>query len=429
MPEEASAAPQLERVTDEAPATLSSLLGEVRDQFEGGGVQGAETAPPPPPAALSSEQSGEEVKPTTTPETVAETASESPPETPPPAPEPPPSIPTPESRLAPLFELTSLPPAEAMPKAVGMMEELYQYDQVAYGILANAVLRASPQSATRLVLEAQGIPAEKVTQFTDWLAKGGDALPEPAEYPAFDSLIQKLESLEGEERVRLPNGAELDLTDPRDKAYFELEKRLYDGDVKEKVQARQEAVSKQQQEAEQRQQEAQEAQASLVARADHYTNGRYAIADEMVDRAIAALSPEDKFRGEMLKAYARTFIDSHAEITKLGKQAIPYVQQGHGFEKGADGQWRMNGRVKDFADAQDRIIRRELNTLIDRFNKDLLRVNRAELAATATEPKIPEGVKGVEVNSPPVQGLDGLTNFNDILAAAREIDRHAGAGR
>jgi hypothetical protein len=239
-----------------------------------------------------------------------------------------------------------------------------------------------------------------------------------------------LESLEGEQYVRLPNGLELNLLDQRDKAHFELEKRLYDADVRDKVAARESAVAQQKAEDERKEIEAYQAQQDLMDRADFYTEGRYDLIKSTLAPTISQLAPEDKLRGEMLEVYARHYIDTHKDVLAVGKQALPYVREGHGFEKGQDGKWKMSGRAAEFATQQDRIIKRELNTLIDQFNKDLLRVNRAELAATATEPKVAEAVAALTSNPPQPPSFEARPDetVQDILAEAREYERRMRAG-
>lgn len=416
-----SAEAPLERVTDDS---VSSIVSDMHEQWQGQQTpEAAATQIESPPAveepakteqAQEAEQ-GQEA--TATENKTAEIA--------PAPPDDSSSAPTPESRLAPIFELASLPMSQAVPQAVGVMKDFYSYDPIAYSVFANAVLQASPQSAAKLVLEANGIPKEKVEEFSSWLSRGGDALPDPIEYPAFEKTVVALESEEGSQLVRLANGVELDLADPRDKAYFEQEKRLYDWDVKDKVKAREEAVERQKLTDQQKQDEAAEQRQVLMERADFYTQGRYGVVDEVIEKAVTPLATTDKLRADMFKVYARHYIDNHPEIQKLGQQATPYVQQGHGFEKGLDGQWKMGGRAAELATAQDRIIKRELNTLIDQFNKDILRTNRAEIAATATQPQIPPNARTVEATAPDAPGLNGLNSISDILAAAREADRQS----
>jgi hypothetical protein len=165
--------PVYERVTDD----MSSILDDMRTTYhqqqtasDAGQQQATEqgqqqtqvtepppqaTEPPPPQAAEQANAQTQQQQATDTQTTAA---------TPPPPADTSTLIPSPESHLAPLFELSSLPPEQAMPQAVEVMKGFYQYDPVAYTVLANAVLQASPQSAAKLVLEANGIPTEKVSE-------------------------------------------------------------------------------------------------------------------------------------------------------------------------------------------------------------------------------------------------------------------------
>jgi hypothetical protein len=422
-----------ERVTDDS---VGGILADVQASFGATNQAGAQPTVEPTPAP--------EQQPTPTQQPTDPAVPPTAPLEEPPATEPEPVaaaaeakpepdtalIPSPESRLAPLFELTSLPQAEALPRAIDVITDLHRHDPIAYALFANAVIQASPKVATALALEKSGIAPEKITQFNDWIAKGGDALPEPVAYPAFDTLVQPLESPEDTQWVRLSNGLELNLLDQRDKAHFELEKRLYDADVRDKVAARESAIATQKADDERKQNEAMIAHEDFLDRVDFYTAGRYGIIKSTLDPIISKLAPEDKFKGEMLLAYANSHIDNHDEVKRLSQQASPYVKEGHGFKKGQDGKWKMSGRAAEFATQQDRIIKRELNTLVDQFNKDLLRVNRAELAATATEPKIGEAVAALTSNAPQPPSFEPQPNetVQDILAEAREYERRMRAG-
>lgn len=341
------------------------------------------------------------------------------------------TVAAPESVFAPIFDLVTLPTEQAVPQAVDMMRQFYQADPLTYKLLASAVLQASPKAATEFVLRANGIPQEKVGEFQSWLARGGDKLPEPVEYPAFGQTVQKLRAsdtvIEDAENqwVRLPNGLELNLANPRDKSHFELEKRLYDGDVKDKQALRADA-DRQRQEADSRKQaEAEAAQQDLTSRVDFYYEDRRGIVAPLLADTINNLAPEDKMRGMMLQSLVTNLLERTDpalltmlkqtdpetaavidSITAIGNKLTPYVREGAGFEKTPDGKWQMVGRAKELADQQARLIRTAVNGIKDRSNKDILRTNRAELAATATAPVIPQGVKEVVSRQPESDAFD-----------------------
>jgi hypothetical protein len=361
----------------------------------------------------------------------------------------------PESVFAPIFDLVTLPPEQAVPQAVDVMRNLHATDPLTYRLLASAVLQASPKTAAEFALKANGIPSEKVLEFSAWLANGGDKLPEPVEFPAFDQTIVKLDAAKGymedeqNQWVRLASGLELNLADPRDKSHLELEKRLYDADVKDKQDARTTAERTRQEEDQRKQAEAQQAQQDFAARVDFYMEDRRSLVNSMLSETINALAPEDKMRGLMLQATVTNLLESQdagllalfkqtdpqtaaalESISALGNKVAAYVREGAGFEKSPDGKWQMVGRAKELAEQQARVIRTAVNAIRDTFNKDILRTNRAELAATSTEPKIPQGVESLTSNAPnQPPDFSNLNTLDDLIRAGREHDRQVAAGR
>lgn len=440
-------APPMERVTDD----IGSILGDARTQDIAASRQAtqsnqAETPPLAQPDAPQSDATPPPVDQVAQPaEQVQSPAQvESQPE----------AIAAPESVFAPIFDLVTLPPEQAVPQAVDMMREFYQRDPLTYKLFASAVLQASPKSAAEFVLRANGIPAEKVGEFNSWLARGGDKLPEPVEYPVFDATVVKLDAAKGymddvaNQWVRLANGLELNMADPRDKSHFELEKRLYDGDVKDKVGARAEAERTRQADDERKQNEAAQAQQDFSARVDYYMEDRRGMINSLLADSMNNLAPDDKMRGAMLQSLVTnllertdpalltmfkqidpataTAIDS---ITAIGNKVAAYVRDGAGFERGPDGKWQMVGRAKELADQQARLIRTAVNGIKDKFNNDILRTNRAELAATSTEPKIPQTAQPLTSNAPQPPDFNNLNTLDDLLRAGREHDRQMAASR
>lgn len=413
--------PVIERVIDDSASSIISDYAA--DQFSARQEQPAPETPPvaePPPV--------EPVQP-------AEPSLVSP------APDPEPIATAPESFLAPIFDLVSVEPEQSLPQAVGLMRDFYNRDPLTYKLFASAVLQASPKSAAEFVLKANGIPQEKVGEFHQWLARGGDKLPELVEHPAFDQTVVKLRASDDIDQdaenqwVRLANGVELNLANPRDKSHFELEKRLYDADVKDKVGVRTEAERAQQEEAQRKENEALQAQQDYTSRVDFYVSDRQGIVDSLLADTINNLSPDDKIRGVMLQSLVTSLvkstdlalsdiyrqIDPHTaeafdSITAIGKNMAAYVRDGAGFERAADGKLQMTGRAKELADQQARAIRVAVNGIKDKFNKDILRLNRAELAATATAPQIPQDARTVEVQP----AREEVSSENDTRASIIE---------
>lgn len=401
--------PPLERVTDDSASSIISDYAS--EQIAARQEQSAPVIEPPPTdqtaqqAAQTDVQPTQEVQPPAQPEVAQEAA-----------------IAAPESFLAPIFDLVTANPSEAIPQAVDLMRDFYQRDPLTYKLFANAVLQASPKSAVEFVLRTNGIPQEKVGEFQAWIARGGDKLPEPVEYPVFDATVTKLGAVQGvaedeaNQWVRLASGLELNLADQRDKPHFELERRLYDSDVKDKQQQRADTERQQQEDEQRKQDEAVQAQQNLTSRVDFYVSDRQEIVDSVLADTINNLGPDDKIRGAMLQSLVTNLVkftdpalsDMYKQIdpptavvldsiTTIGDKVAAYVREGAGFEKGPDGKLQMTGRVKELADQQARAIRVAVTAIKDKFNKDIVRLNQAELAATATAPQIPPDARTVAV--------------------------------
>lgn len=443
--------PAMERVTDD----ISSILGDARTQDMAaaqGGQNNAQADTQQPQIDTAQAGAAQITDQSPSPDQTAQQAAQA--EQPQQAAEAQPeSLAAPESVFAPIFDLVTLPPDQAIPQAVDMMRNFYATDPLTYKLFASAVLQASPKSAAEFVLKANGIPQEKVGEFQQWLARGGDKLPEPVEYPAFEQTVVRLRASQEIDQdaenqwVRLANGLELNLADLRDKAHFDLEKRLYDGDVKDKVGARAEAERTQQEETQRKENEALQAQQDYTSRVDFYVEDRRGMISSMLADTINNLAPEDKMRGAMLQSLVTNLVErtdpallamfkqidpatatAIDSITTIGSKVAAYVKDGAGFERGADGKLQMTGRAKELADQQARAIRVAVNGIKDKFNNDILRLNRAERAATSTEPKIPQDAQPVISNAPQPPDFSKLETLDDLLAAGREYDRQA-AGR
>ena len=134
----------------------------------------------------------------------------------------------------------------------------------------------------------------------------------------------------------------------------------------------------------------------------------------MIEETVAPLAAEDKLFGDMFRAYVKDHVDNHPDMMAIGTEATPHVLAG-------------DGRVPEFAARQEAVIRKEVNTLKDSFNRAILRLNRAEIAATATAPKLPEGTRTVTAEARPLPGETEPRTFADIQRLAREEDQRVQA--
>jgi len=80
----------------------------------------------------------------------------------------------------------------------------------------------------------------------------------------------------------------------------------------------------------------------------------------------------------------------------------------------------------DFAAREDKYLREQIQKYKVDFVNQIARRNRAEIAATATAPVIPEGIPQVVVATPPLDN-DQPEGFQDILERARQQDRATAA--
>ena len=385
--ESAPPAPAMERVTDEVDSA-ASIISDLRDHFEAEAP--AETpaeAPQPEPAAPP----------------VAEPPAETPAEAPPPVEEPE-TLPPPESTLAPFFTLATLPAAEALPQAVDTVRALHAYDPDALKLLVNAVFQSAPKTFETWVLDDLGLTPEQIPAFKQWVENGSPAalplgaFPEPekdGEYAGW---------------VTLPNGVQIDTTTPEGRERYETQKALHElkAEKEQSLAAQQKAAAEQNAQAEAAR-AAQEIQVQEGRVAD-YVNSQYSVRDALINEAVGSLAEGDKFFGDMFRAMVVQHIDSHPEIQQIGQEANRHVLAG-------------TGRVPEFARRHEAVIRREVNTLRQDFSRAMLRVNRAEIAATATAPRVPPGTQRVEVGTPPpANGERQPQSIDELLAEARQWD-------
>jgi hypothetical protein len=402
-----------------APDSFASIINDVREAFAAPPVVAQEPAAPAVEQAPSAEPAPDQATAAAAPPIEPQPQEQSPQEEQLPA--------APESRIAPLFQLGSLPSEEALPQAVELVRDMATYDPVHYNLLANAVLQASRAGIQNLVLQDLGVPRDKIAEFTTWVKSGAQALPAPAELPAFEQTVQQLDSTDGGKWVRLASGVEVDLNTPDGLERYENAKFRYEFEAEKKNAAIQATAAEQQKQAEAAETAALQAQQEIVSRAEFYESAQFAYADSLIKPILDALAPEDKFWGELLEARVDKMLRTHPDLKKVGQEAVQHVREGYGFKKDANGQWQMSGRIADLAVSQSRTIRTQINALKDQFNKELLRRNRAEIAATVTDPVLPPGTRTVQSNAPAQPGLGDLNSLEDIRRVAQEMDRQAQA--
>lgn len=320
-------------------------------------------------------------------------------------------VPVPESRIAPLFQLGSLSDEEAFPQAVDVVRSLAVDDPIHYRLLANAVLDVSPTAIRNAVLSRMGVPAEKVQEFMAWTNSGAPELPKPETVLPFEQTVQKIEPGEyGANWVRLADGRELNLDNPDDKDRYEVARFRHDFELKEKTEVARKAAEEAETQRVADEQAAIQAQQDITSRTDTYMAARTSLANSLIDDAVKNLSADESFMGKMFKAFALDQISNNPDILKAGREVKQHVEGGYGFTKGQDGSWQLSGRVADLAKEQDRITRITVNALKDSFNKELLRRNRAELAATSNQPVIPDNAKTVTSAAPQPDNYNPLTD-------------------
>lgn len=315
----------------------------------------------------------------------------------------------PESRLAPLFSLATLPEAEALPQAVELVNGLESYDPIAHRLLVNSVYQASPNTFRAWVLGDMNIDSSKVDQFMGWLKNGGPQAPALGAFPEIPT--------EGPDKgwVTLPNGAEVDTNTTEGLERYETQRALHEMRAEKEQTAAAKAADDKRIAEETADAEAQRQYETQMGRATAYATERYAVRDQMIEDAVKPLALEDKFFGDMFRAYAKDHLDNHPELLASSKEASPHVLNG-------------DGRVPEFAAHQEAIIRREMNGLKQNFSLAMLRLNRAERAATATAPQLAPGTRTVESVQAPAPDENVPQTLEQIRREARQIDQQQARG-
>ena len=183
-------APPMERITDtpSGPDSASNIMSDLRQSFEAPEPAPVATPAIDPPQAPTApltepvkevapvEAAPQVVAPEVTPETITEP-------------------PAPESHLAPLFSLATLPAEEALPKAIDIIRGLAErtdpttgqrvpgYDPIVHKLLVNATFQSAPNTFRNWVLGDMGIEPAKVDQFIGWLKNGGPEAPKLDAFP------------------------------------------------------------------------------------------------------------------------------------------------------------------------------------------------------------------------------------------------------
>lgn len=384
------------------------------------------TAPAPAPV----------VEPVATPQPVA--APVAAPE-PVPTVEPEPVIAAPESRLAPIFELGDTD--DAARSAADIVRKLRYDDPVAAENLLNGVFYAEEKTIQAWTLQRLGIAPEKVAEFKEWV-ESGQALPTVNALPPFP-----VPDANGVVNI---DGAMLDLSVdpatglpryPSDKLAYENAKKLYAFDQKEELRVNQERQTKETERKDAEKREMAFHDECFDGTAKTFLDERMGVVKSLLEPAIANLAPEDKLFGEMFEAFVELKVMGSEEMFKVGKQAQQHLVavigdtvarcQRAGYNpaqiKEACNARLKEGRMVDFAASEDKFLRLQINKYKTEFVNLIARRNRAEIAATATAPVIPEGVQPIAVSTPPLDNGQPAQNLEDILAQARAQDRATAA--
>jgi len=348
-----------------------------------------------------------------------------------------PAIPAPESRLAPIFTLGE---ADDVTVARDAVAKLRTEDPIAHDNLMNGVYFANEPFIQQYALERLGIPAAKVQEFKDWVA-AGTALPTVSTLPPFPEPNAN--------GVVVIDGNELDLTVdpatgranyPGDMLAYSNAKELYAMRTEREAAKAAEAATAQQQQAARDKQTREYHDTCFRDGANVYLDARMEVVKSLVAPAIANLAPEDKVLGDMFEAYIEQKIFSRPDIEKIALDAKEHLVAvtADVIAQGQRAGWSptqikdtiaartREGRMINYAADQDRILRREIGVLKDAFLTNILRRNRAELAATATAPVVPATVQPITVATPPLDNSQP-TDYRDILRQAQEVDRQAAA--
>lgn len=423
-----------------APAadSLSDILAGVRQ----GDAEFQRAAPAPAPVVEPTPAVAPAVTPPVEEPPVPAPAPTPAPDAPPPdiaaapaaEPEPESTIPAPESALAPIFQLGHTD--DAVATSIETFEGLRYTDPIAFDNLIHGAFFADEERITGFVLQRQGIPADKIQEFTDYL-KSGQALPAASAPPPFP--VPNAEGL-----VTI-DGNELDLSVdpttgrakfPADRMAYDNAKKLYDIELRDQARTAEERTASEQ---------ARQAAAKQVREfhddcfkeaSNTYLTERTSLIDTLIAPALADLAPEDALFGEMFKSHVELAIKNSPEMSRLALSASEHmvaivadtIQRSQRANlspaqtKAACVARLKEGRMVNFAAEQDSLLRRQITQLKNDFINATLRRNRAEIAATSTRPVVPENARQVESIAPPLINNDQPQTLQDILAGVRQYD-------
>jgi|GEM_PF-4512513 len=416
----------------EPPRDISDIIAQVRTDY-------ANQPPPPqqPPQPVTPAATAPAMSPTPVAEPVAAPPPPVAPIEPAPVAEPEPVIPAPESRLAPIFELGNTD--DAVRSAAEIINKLRYDDPIAAENLLNGVFFANEKTIQAWTLQRLGITPEKVGEFKEWVESGqalpvANALP-PFPVPDADGMVV----VDGcELNVKMgPDGRALY---PTDKLAYENARKAYEFDVKEQTRANQERTAQENAKAEQQRQVEVFHDECFDGTSKVFLDERMGVVKSLLEPAIANLAPEDKIFGEMFEAFVEMKVVGSEEMFKVGQQAKEHLVavvadtiarcQRAGYtpaqiKEQCNARLR-EGRMVDFAAREDKYLREQIQKYKVDFVNQIARRNRAEIAATATAPVIPEGIPQVVVATPPLDN-DQPEGFQDILERARQQDRATAA--
>lgn len=414
-----------------APGTVNDVLAQMRqDDAALRAREGVVDVPPvvePPPATAPAPAPVAE-PPATLPPSAAATAPEE--EVAP--------VPAPESALAPIFQQGRTD--EALTTSIETFEGLRYSDPIAFDNLVHGAFFADEDRITGFVLQRLGVPTDKIEEVVQW-AQSGQVLPSTtaAALPPFPVP-------DASNHVVI-DGNELDLSVdpttgranyPGDRLAYDNAKKLYDIEVKEQARTAKEAADNQTAATQRQAQVRQFHDDCFRETSDAYLSERTSLIDSLVAPALTSLAAEDTVFGDMFKAYVEKNIEGSDEMMKIGLQAKEHMVaivadtiarcQRANYTPAQIKQACIarikEGRMVNFASEQDRILRKQIATLRDKFVTAIARRNRAEIAATATVPVLPPDARTVESTAPPLtNNLAQANTLDDILAGAREHDR------
>lgn len=339
--------------------------------------------------------------------------------------------PAPESWLAPLFTLGN--DEAAIDQATGIVKDLSLNDPIAYSNLAHGVYYADQQRMQALALRDLGVSPAKVQEFVTW-AKSGQPLAAPQNAPAAFPVPDEYGM------ATLPSGRQVDTTTPEGAEIYDLAKFRHEQTQAEAQRTAEAERVTQQNEARLEQSWQTFGGNCLDECATTYMDARTKIVSDLVTPAIASLQGEDALLGQMFLTHAhQKAVESVSDIgveASRDLQAIINDAVARGRAQGLKPeqikasclQRIQQGKMLTHAARQDQRIRVEVNKMVAQFSRMILARNRAEIAATVTDPKVPEGARTVTANAAPqANDLSQVTDINEVMRLAREQDRQNAA--